>query len=866
MSFSTIFNLLKKIREYSVVLSKLIFIGLSLYYLWNFSSYAITINLTWWRDFYIIGRIFNIIESFGMFIMIIPLSIVLLSFVYPDVKALRISSGFLGVAGSLFGLFHGLSQGLLEERFKAGFVTIYHQVKLEHKELLFKRIFDSKLQEHASTAADPTGYVAFIQEGINKYWTIYLDKLQLMGVDSVEKFATDMFNALNTQYIQKLNKANGAIADTLNNGGDSVLWGAAVITVKVVFVVIGVIGVAAIGYWIWNKAVEHARNVRDIAQLQGDTLKIVKDTNTAGITTTEYSQTNAKLVEDLNTQVKTLTELVGALHEKHNEGVTFAEGLKTQLVEVTKFMAKWNSYMIHDTKLNSATSFKLMNDVTNEVIRYVDIKLGKFTELVQAIDNKNDDIIENLLIQLKKQENAIQDLPSLLTFPVTSLDTNISNELEKLKRGLSIANDHITALENKNNTEASMENKTLTESEALNLINQLEERLKKIELNQGKSAVADYAEFRQIVDYANTLKSFNPEQRFSKAYEAVKKKTDDRIDEIAEKLKAATKKMNGDKSYIEAQIDKIQGVETSAELAHSETILLNRSVTTHTKDISQNKTKIEQLESKLDTTIGTLDSQQKINLSLEDLVQKHEVKNQKEIELLTEVVKHNQETNETEIGLLKTQVHTLTTKIEQLSTMVSGFKELFSNNVKTVESIIPTPVVNNNNNNNNNGNGNDEQYSMSNENTTDRELKCMTYSTSLRELKEITRILSDDHNNLSKVEKAYLLKRADVLEQNLSNSSGFDPGTTRMYFDGCMSNEVYETELLLIREEKAILNKENSKVFFGLRPKTSSFREYVANREKVLTEREQSISNMTKLESESSDIDSGVDDEQYQID
>lgn len=74
-----------------------------------------------------------LLKKVGTMIIMVPLTMVLLSFFIEESRFLKITSAFLAISNNIFSLFHSISQGLLEERFKVGVISIYHEVSFDNK-------------------------------------------------------------------------------------------------------------------------------------------------------------------------------------------------------------------------------------------------------------------------------------------------------------------------------------------------------------------------------------------------------------------------------------------------------------------------------------------------------------------------------------------------------------------------------------------------------------------------------------------------------------------------------------------------------------------------------------------------------------
>lgn len=118
--------ILSTFKYYLLVVSKIFFVLISLYYLVHFKEYSIGFNLPIWiRNFYIINQTVTYIENIGLLLIIIPLAVVIMSF-YDDSRILKFFSGMFSLGGTFFAFVHTTSIALLEEKFRAGLITIFH--------------------------------------------------------------------------------------------------------------------------------------------------------------------------------------------------------------------------------------------------------------------------------------------------------------------------------------------------------------------------------------------------------------------------------------------------------------------------------------------------------------------------------------------------------------------------------------------------------------------------------------------------------------------------------------------------------------------------------------------------------------------
>jgi hypothetical protein len=86
-----------------------------------------------------------------------------MSFFYDKSKILNFITNFFTISGILFTFVYAANSNLLEERFKAVFFTLYHEVSYQKKEIAFKLMFDEKVLLYGDKVIDKAAYQDYIQ-------------------------------------------------------------------------------------------------------------------------------------------------------------------------------------------------------------------------------------------------------------------------------------------------------------------------------------------------------------------------------------------------------------------------------------------------------------------------------------------------------------------------------------------------------------------------------------------------------------------------------------------------------------------------------------------------------------------------------
>ncbi len=213
--------MMTKFRTVFFLISRILFVGLSLYYLLNFQSYNVSFRIPpSLRAFQIIDLPFRFLENVGMLITVIPLTIVIMSLIYNENVFLRISSAFFAVSGNLFSVTHLFNQGLLQERFNVGFITIFHEISLQQKEKVFKYFFESKIYDYAKNIQSPTEFAIFVQKDLDFHWNNYIHNLKSMTLAHVEDYANATSQKLYSGYLNHV----AVINKKLSHASSSWSW------------------------------------------------------------------------------------------------------------------------------------------------------------------------------------------------------------------------------------------------------------------------------------------------------------------------------------------------------------------------------------------------------------------------------------------------------------------------------------------------------------------------------------------------------------------------------------------------------------------------------------------------------------------
>lgn len=112
--------------------------------------------------------------------------------------------------------FHAFNSGLLEERFKIGFLTIYHSISQQKKEKAFQILFDEKINIYSQNVVNSLDFESFVQKIVHNNWLNYLDHLKLITIDKIEPYVLTLVKSIYNSYNEQL--VNLTINTTQNTG------------------------------------------------------------------------------------------------------------------------------------------------------------------------------------------------------------------------------------------------------------------------------------------------------------------------------------------------------------------------------------------------------------------------------------------------------------------------------------------------------------------------------------------------------------------------------------------------------------------------------------------------------------------------
>jgi hypothetical protein len=292
-----------RVRKFLLLVSKIVFIFASTYYLANNKFFSLLFSLPpSIRNMPVIGQMINIIETIGVYTLIGPMAIVIVSFFYKS-TLLQIVANFFAVSGNLFTLIHGLNTGLLQDKFQVGFMAIYNKFTFETKINTFQSHLRHDLQSYVGK--DSVEFGEFAQNYINESFGEMTRKLVSMNMEQVRNFSKEIVINIHNSY-----KASLEVVMDLSDerGWGQMLMDVAMSTAKVTVMI--VIGAAIIGgvLFLGNSFKKLGEMTRDTAKTTEDIAGVVKDEISNNMVIGKVAEANARVSNEMAKGIKLLTE------------------------------------------------------------------------------------------------------------------------------------------------------------------------------------------------------------------------------------------------------------------------------------------------------------------------------------------------------------------------------------------------------------------------------------------------------------------------------------------------------------------------------------------------------------------------------
>jgi hypothetical protein len=395
------------IRQVILFISKIIYIVSAIYYLYNYQIYSLSIKLPFIGDLFLVKKVVETIEATGMYAIIFPVAVVILSFFYKESKALQIISGFLAISGTIFSFSHALSHGVLEEHFKFGFITVYHQVSYQTKWALFEILLNQKVALMQATSSDPNLFKTLVEEIYQKNTNNYATLIKAMSKDNVPTFASTVaenINALVKIKLKSLTEISAPVTST-NAGG----FFRSLFSWSTLGKIVGIGVVIGGSYYLYSKLKQNVELTKNVSEEGG---KLNSEVTTTGV----LSQEGVHQIRDANERVKELAEL--SVEQKQ---------------VITDIATKVNGHADDIDKLNSAIREIKQGTINNPSIQNISTQSDVLLERLADLGMTNTASINEHIL---KSKDELEALRSGFDIKLSTMQDALENQVKALQTKL----------------------------------------------------------------------------------------------------------------------------------------------------------------------------------------------------------------------------------------------------------------------------------------------------------------------------------------------------------------------------------------------------------------------------------------------
>lgn len=302
-------NLFITIRKWLLFCSKVLGIIVCIYFLVNAKHYEISWNLLVWAMPSVALKINTFLSQIGMYLLIVPLSIIIVSIIIPNNITLNIIASFFGVSGTLITITKGLLNETLSNVYNMKFFVITKILEMEQKRDIFTLEFKRIINEFYSNNLE---LFQLLKESLNpKYFPYYNQHLKdLSNILEIKNYTSQVVLS-----IVKVYEESKVIPPSSPN------------YFKYIFGTIAVIGVIFLGASVIRYLFIDTDSIKKGAGLLKDTV------NLSGETTEQIT----KLAEDLANTNSNLNQLTTATQLLNNT-VNLLSKLPQEIISIKESM------------------------------------------------------------------------------------------------------------------------------------------------------------------------------------------------------------------------------------------------------------------------------------------------------------------------------------------------------------------------------------------------------------------------------------------------------------------------------------------------------------------------------------------------
>ena len=540
----------RKIIRTFLVFSKILFVFVGIYYVFNYAIYSFTFNIpASVRVFPIINIPLTFIENIGMAFLIIPLTIVILSFNYPERKLLQITANFFSVGGNLFSFGHLLSKGLLEDYFKTRIFTIFNAPSFETKQKLFSEYFHNKINMHTANVRNVSEFQEYAQNFISQNWNNYVSTIKTLPLSEIKNYAQSIVDNIYISFTK-----NPEIFFQTSKKESKIPW-------TEIFIGLGCVLAVVVGYFVYYKLYVLGKHTESLSK------EMVQTTQTQGEIITQHMASDM-LVDKLNKSIDYVTELANTIQKEFKNHI----------------LKEYNPLAL--TVSNNNNHFK---DIINKLREEFGDLVAQIKEQAPEITIKNVDKIADLMEVTKDVKNL-----KIVTAEQGAIEGDLADQIEKLQTDFQTLKTTVMESLEKGRVESALDSTSIAGSKALE--REYHHALDKIKKFDGDGLVAQIQE--------TTEKNI---KRLEQYTDMSTRKIDDSLSEVKRQSQALSGKMNYTQKSIETLEKKIdtqsdQSMDLKADIIRLDETLqitkegINNVASQQYKEVLENTDRITKLE------------------------------------------------------------------------------------------------------------------------------------------------------------------------------------------------------------------------------------------------------------------------------
>jgi len=161
---------------------------------WNLMTWIMPSNSLTWINYKL--------SSVGTYVLILPLSVIVTSFLYRESKVINMLAALFGVIGLLFTIVRGLRDGTLNEHMDLRVFTVYHEITLEAKREFFMAEYHKLVTDLGLISMEKLKY---LNEYVDNNLGTINDKLKKIPAKEVKDYVIKVFEEVNGYYEDIIN-------------------------------------------------------------------------------------------------------------------------------------------------------------------------------------------------------------------------------------------------------------------------------------------------------------------------------------------------------------------------------------------------------------------------------------------------------------------------------------------------------------------------------------------------------------------------------------------------------------------------------------------------------------------------------------